>query len=310
MLCTSHASILISNHRDRLDCLLRWRLTENEADAAYQAANGFARNALRDISLIRQTAIHSLQAYIFILRGKMAIYTVGIQATRLLDFYLPFFRTRSDAHNFLIFCVGKYINPDIDDAPLFYVHSLAHRLVLQPHTVVSLADSIKDSDYLKLVLLMTLAESTSKMWFESHMGGQSKKYCIKFFQDLCASVPCRSLLLEIINADNLDNAVNSLYKIRCDAIHEGWLHPWNSFSNGKHFLISKWASEIFNLPQVYSQSEFIYDVLRHIVVNGCIETIIKSFDKDCYIAECPGHNGPWNSICENGVCDFLVPKRN
>jgi len=37
----------ISSHRLRLDCLSGWRLAENEADAAYQAANGFAKNALR-----------------------------------------------------------------------------------------------------------------------------------------------------------------------------------------------------------------------------------------------------------------------
>jgi hypothetical protein len=33
----------ISSHRLRLDCLSGWHLEENEADAAYQAADGFAR---------------------------------------------------------------------------------------------------------------------------------------------------------------------------------------------------------------------------------------------------------------------------
>jgi len=37
----------ISGHRLRLDRLSGLRLAEDEADAAYQAANGFARNALR-----------------------------------------------------------------------------------------------------------------------------------------------------------------------------------------------------------------------------------------------------------------------
>lgn len=48
---------MISGHRLRLDRLSGWRLAENEADAAYQAANGFARNALRALPPARYLLI-------------------------------------------------------------------------------------------------------------------------------------------------------------------------------------------------------------------------------------------------------------
>ncbi|MFQ5870314.1 MAG: hypothetical protein ACE5JC_10475, partial [Candidatus Zixiibacteriota bacterium] len=222
------------------------------------------------------------------------MYIVGMQATRMLDFYTPFFRNQESALDFLEFCVGKYIDIGIDEAPSTYVHGLAHELVLQPHTIVSLADSAQDSDYLRLVLLMTLVESTSKIFFDYHEEGLSKKFCKKFFEDLCLD-KCRALLLTITDSQDLDGAIEFLYKSRCEAIHEGRLHSWDSFNYGGWKFL-RWDNSLY-----------IYEVLRHLIMTGCINAIRKSFDKDCYERACPGHDKSWELICGPNECNFSPP---
>lgn len=221
------------------------------------------------------------------------MYIVGLQATRLLDTYAPFFRKREDALEFLKLCVGKYMyDPDAGPGP--YVHDLADTLVQQPHTILSLADSITDSDYLRLTLVMTLVESTSKIWFNYHQAGNSKKYCMKFFQELCPE-QCLSLLLKIVNTPDLSSAIDFLYNVRCKAVHEGKLHTWHTFSRHEG-----WKSD---------NSLYVYNALRHVVLSGCIETIRKSFDKECHKPECPGHNKSWELICGPTGCAFSTTRR-
>ncbi|MFH0812620.1 MAG: hypothetical protein V2A69_07235 [Pseudomonadota bacterium] len=54
----------ISGHRLRLDRLSGWRLTEVEADSAYQAANRLLPNALR---ALRQAASPLYEIHFFLL---------------------------------------------------------------------------------------------------------------------------------------------------------------------------------------------------------------------------------------------------
>lgn len=208
---------------------------------------------------------------------------MGLTARRMVDFYAPFFQSPENAYDFLAFCVGRYQKfPDM--GPDFHVHSLADNFVTQAHTIVSLADSVQESDYLKLVLLMTLAESTAKIWFNYHQDGQSRRYCREFFLDLCPE-PCRYVLLRIAEFDNsrsLDENVRQmvdfLYNERCVAIHSGRLDPWYTFPH--------------------------YDPIRHAVASACIETARKSFDRDCVAAACPGHNRSWGLLCSPYNCSY------
>mgnify|MGYP001586481496 CR=1 FL=1 len=213
----------------------------------------------------------------------------GVRAIRMKPTFRSAFDSEDDLMDFLHLCVGKREDWDPDDPPSApMVHPLANQLASQVHEIVVLADS-SESDYLKLVLLLTLAESTAKVVHEYHGERESEKHCQVFFEDLRSWLPCGTLLTSVVNAKDEAGAVRALYKHRCKAIHEGWLAPWRSFER------EPWKGEPAS----------IYKALRHVVVMGSIRALLSSFQMRCTPSECPGHEIS-GLLCSSGRCRYSL----
>ena len=217
----------------------------------------------------------------------------GVRATRLLPTFRQIFCSEEHAIAFLRTCVGKGEVDGWEDDPDFapLVHPVAKSLVNQIHEIVEVADTTK-SHYLRLVLLLTGAESVSKIVHKYHGGGYSRRYCKLFFDDFCQELHCAQSLVELVSASSLTAAVDELYDLRCKAIHEGWLEDWRGFPN--------WQLS----------NDKAYSVLRHVFVAGAVRAVHKAMDIECLASLCPGHDFVPHVLCSTNLCGYEATFRS
>lgn len=200
------------------------------------------------------------------------------------------FNSKEHAIAFPRMCVGIGDDwaDDPDSAPR--VHPIAKSLVNQIHELVEVADSTK-SHYVRLVLLLTGAESVSKIMRDYDGGGRSRQFCKLFFNDYCRELKCAQLFTDLLSTPNLLGAVDKLYEHRCKIVHEGWLEPWRPVP---------WKLD----------SEEAYGVLRHVFVTGAVRAVHQALDLSCLESQCPGHDISAGLLCSSDACSYSETFRN
>lgn len=219
----------------------------------------------------------------------------GSSARGKVPLFEPLFYTSDACEDFLELCVGINDDPD-DTGEEWLIHNIARNVISQTCAIISLADQT-ESKILKLVLLMTLAESVACVVLPDNRRG-SRRACHRFFEQLCCT-ECSALLPKLLTSHyDVAGAVDILYDERCKAVHEGRL--------SSPFLGTKFIDSMNN----HDDETIVYQTIRHIVLGGCIRGARHSFDLDCYADECPGHNGEVKLRCDASICTIAEVVRN
>lgn len=185
--------------------------------------------------------------------------------TQWFNFYRPFFATDAETETFVSNC--EEIAPDAAD------HD-AKIMMHQTQRLVSIANDLSSfrpgREALQLLFLMICVEHISKLHDGFTGEGQSKKYVKIFFAEFITESAKDKLEKSFIDnsstpmkALGLDKAVDLLYSVRCDVVHEG--NYWAfSFHDGQ-------------IPMVNVDPDVnVYITLRElmdIIVQGCIRAI-------------------------------------
>jgi hypothetical protein len=140
----------------------------------------------------------------------------------------------------------------------------------QTQRLISLADDVpsirRGNETLQLLFLLICAEHIAKL-FDNFTGeGQSRAYVRNFFEWFLSLEEQQQLSVGITKHDrtplSLRDAVDTLYDVRCDVVHEG--KYW-----GFHF---RRADPILNCQPDVIVSLTLSE-LRHLVVKGCTTAI-------------------------------------
>ncbi len=147
-------------------------------------------------------------------------------------FYEPFFKSRLEVEEFVARCEAT--QPPANRAKL---------IMHQGQRLVTLADDIPNlrpsAEGLQLLFLLTCAEHVAKLYDDYDGEGRSRSYTQKFFSDHVPAASGAILALGFgIEAPppmgermlSLTEAVDLLYKIRCEVVHEGrfWQFPFQT----------------------------------------------------------------------------------
>lgn len=180
-----------------------------------------------------------------------------------IDFYRPFFSTDDQTRNFVEPC-EQLAPPD----------NVAKIMMHQCQRLVSISDDLlqirSHRDALRLLFLMMCAENVAKLHDGFQNNGQSRAYVRRFFETFLSDRDRNALASGFIDHSQprmpslgLRGAVDMLYDIRCDVVHEG--NYWGfSFHDGRTSMVNV-------DPDVISHLTF--DEFRAIVVRGCINAV-------------------------------------
>lgn len=104
----------------------------------------------------------------------------------------------------------------------------ARRIMLQCKRMIEISRAQDDvtinSDALKLLFLMILAENASKLFYDFADDGRSREYVRRFFEELTTKDQRDYLnrsLVKGIAPQGVRFVVDFLYSVRCDVAHEG-----------------------------------------------------------------------------------------
>ena len=180
-----------------------------------------------------------------------------------INFYRPFFSTNDEAQNFVEAC-ERLAPPD----------NVAKIIMHQGQRLVSISDDLPqirpDHEALRLLFLTMCAENVAKLHDGFQGEGQSRAYVRRFFEAFLSDQDRDALASGFVDHSQprmpslgLRGAVDMLYDIRCDVVHEG--NYWGfSFQDG--------PTPMLNVdPDVISHITF--DQFRAIVVRGCINAV-------------------------------------
>ncbi len=179
-----------------------------------------------------------------------------------LNFYLRYFPTETEARDFVEAC-EQQLPPN----------NIAKILMHQTQRLISLSDDIIEirphTDSLRLLFLLMCAENIAKLHNGFTGEGHSRKYVRKFFTDFLSNNDKQGLgsgfrdnsaSAHLLPTLGLNKAVDMLYKIRCDAVHEGEFWSF-AFHDGTMSIVN-------TDPDVIADISF--NSLRDIVVRGSI----------------------------------------
>lgn len=180
-----------------------------------------------------------------------------------VDFFVPFFDSRTAAEDWVAKCEAL--------AP----HQNAAKIMMhQTKRLISLADDLPTirphAEPLQLLFLLICAEHIAKLHDGFSLEGQSRAYVHRFFESFVIDAdretistafadlmkyPCQPLPLK--------KAIDLLYDVRCDVVHEG-----------------KWWGFAFHdgvTPMVNVEPDVRVGIrlpaLRDIIVRGCIRAV-------------------------------------
>ncbi len=142
----------------------------------------------------------------------------------------------------------------------------------QTQRLISLADDVPTirphAEPLQLLFLLVCAENVAKLYDGFTDEGKSRAYVQRFFESFVTSDDRRTLSSAFTDLQNhllrplpLKKAVDLLYNVRCDVVHEG--NIWGfAFHDGVTPMINVDVEARIGLP-----------ALRDIVVRGCIQAV-------------------------------------
>jgi hypothetical protein len=180
-----------------------------------------------------------------------------------IDFYLPFFPTEADTRTFVQACE--------DLAP---PHNTAKIMMHQGQRLVSISDDVPrirpHCEQLRLLFLLMCAENIAKLHDGFQGEGQSRAYVLRFFEQFLSDTDRYALGASFVDHSHprlrrlgLRNAIDILYKVRCDVVHEG--NYWDfSFHDGTTPMLNTDPDVISNIT---------FDQFRTMVVRGCIKAV-------------------------------------
>lgn len=180
-----------------------------------------------------------------------------------IEFYTPFFPDRAKAEGWVARCEA-----------LVPPNNCARTMMHQAQRLISIADDLpkirRTAESLQLMFFITCAEHLSKLHVGFNGEGQSRRYVRRFFENFVTGADRETL--EIAFDDENDyhmrpltfkRAVDLLYQIRCDVVHEG--NYWGfAFHDGSTPMLN-------TNPDV--TSNITIQQLRAIVVRGCINAV-------------------------------------
>lgn len=185
-----------------------------------------------------------------------------------ISFYEEFFPSRDEATSF----VQKYE----DLCPGGTAHT-AKIMMHQAQRLVSLADDIpnirKGNETIPLLFLLVCAEHIAKLFHNFDSEGQSRAYVRRFFNEFINEDDKKVISTGITKHDRkplpIQDAVDILYSVRCDLVHEGRYWGFH-FHDGKTPILGTDPDVITSI---------LLPVFRGIVVRGCIRAI-ETYDKE------------------------------
>lgn len=144
----------------------------------------------------------------------------------------------------------------------------------QTQRLISLADDLPsirpNNETLQLLFLLICAEHIAKLFKDFTGEGQSRAYVRNFFRWFLSLEQQQRLCAGILRHDqtplSLQEAVDALYSVRCDVVHEGKYWGFH-FRNGDDPFLNCQPDVVVSLT--------FFD-LRRLVVMGCI-TAIKRY---------------------------------
>ncbi len=176
------------------------------------------------------------------------------------SFYLPFFEAANDAEQFIAACEAK-APPD-----------LAAKIIMhQAQRLVSISDDLPQirphQEPLRLLFLLMCAENISKLQVDFTGEGKSRVHVRRFFNEFLCQADRDSISYgfkdnshRLLPRLEFDQAVDLLYDLRCDVVHEGNYSDF-AFHDGTMSMVN-------TNPNVIAEIR-LADV-RNIVVRGCI----------------------------------------
>lgn len=177
-----------------------------------------------------------------------------------VNFYRSFFPTENEARSFVEACED-----------LARPNNTAKIMMHQCQRLVSISDNIPQirphSESLQLLFLLMCAENIAKLHAEFPGEGQSRAYVRRFFETFLSDTDRDALGASFVDHSKLlmpslglRGAIDMLYNVRCDVVHEG--NYWEfSFHDGTVPMLN-------TDPDVISHITF--DQFRAMVVRGCI----------------------------------------
>ncbi|MDA2935154.1 hypothetical protein MYX82_12560 [Acidobacteria bacterium AH-259-D05] len=180
-----------------------------------------------------------------------------------MKFYHPFFQSDVEVRSFVEAC-EQLAPPD----------NVAKIMMHQGQRLVSLSDDIPTirphREALRLLFLMMCAENISKLHDGFQGEGQSRAHVRRFFESFLSESDTDALARSFADRSRpsiprlvLRDAVDMLYDVRCDVVHEG--NYWSfAFRDGPTVMVNV-------NPDVNSHITFVH--FRAIVVRGCINAV-------------------------------------
>lgn len=181
---------------------------------------------------------------------------------RWLPFYKQFFDSEVEALTFVesleSLCFGDPRHP-------------AKIMMHQTQRLVSLADEFpkirKNNETLPLLFLLVCAENIAKLADNFDGEGHSRLYVRNFFSWFLMPGEQDTLCTNITRHDrrslSLQQAIDALYEVRCDVVHEGMYWGFHFHDGGA--------------PMINSEPDVVVSLtledFRSLVVKGCIRAI-------------------------------------
>jgi len=181
---------------------------------------------------------------------------------RWLPFFEPFFASLAEARSF--------IEP-LEALSLGDPRHQAKIMMHQTQRLVSLSDDLpkirKGNEGLRLLFLLICAEHIAKLANKYGGEGESRAYVRKFFSWFLSADQQRQLCAGVAQHDrrpsSLRQAVDALYDVRCDVVHEGKYWGFH-FHDGDTPMLNQEPDVVVSL----TLQEF-----RSLIVSGCIHAI-------------------------------------
>jgi len=183
-----------------------------------------------------------------------------------IEFYSPHFPDEEETRAFVEAC-EQLVAPD----------NAAKIIMHQAQRLISIADDLPQirryQEALQLLFLIMCAENIAKLHDGFDDEGRSKAYVLKFFSDFLSDVDKRALgsgfadhTAHTLPSLGFDRAIELLYNLRCDVVHEG---------NYADFAFQGGGVSMMNTdPDVIAHLSF--REVRDIVVRGCINAVRDS----------------------------------
>ena len=179
------------------------------------------------------------------------------------DLYVGVFPSRQEAEDFY---------SEIQDLP---PQKNAAKLVFhQAARMIWLADRIDDVAHgrpaFQVLFYLIAAELAAKITFGFKGVGQSRKYVHRFFSEICGNQTrgrlAKSFWRMTEKAVALEEAVDLLYDIRCDVVHEGMYFGFHLQDDGDRAV-----PQAVHVGERVLQTDLTVLELRKMVLTGAVE---------------------------------------